>query len=352
MQRTRLGQSGLEISRVVFGSMGHGSPSSAERTRVIHAALDAGITSFDTAPLYGFGEVEKILGGAIRDRRDRVELLSKVGLRWDSDHGDVLFESTDPSGKRRVVRRDSRPDAIRKDVEESLVRLQTDRIDLCQIHQPDRTVSIGETMGALEDLVTQGKILHIGVSNFSPSELEAALRSCSRYPLASDQLEYNLLARHAEEEILPLARAHHFGILAYSPLDAGSLADRTPDREVHDGRRERPSFRPANAQAIQTALRDCVLPAARAHGASQAQICLAWLLHQDAVSGIVAGARTIDQVAANAHSCEIRLDDDEVDVIGRRFSEVRIRGRGGFGRRVRMLWRRATTRWISQTRRP
>lgn len=336
LQRTTVGQTDLEISRVVFGSMGHGAASEQDRVRALHAAIDAGITSIDTAPLYGFGEVESMLGRALRERRDQVELLGKVGLRWDDRHGDVLFEFRDETGARRIVRRDCRPEAIRKDVETSLTRLQTDHLDLCQIHHPDARVSIEESLGMLEALIREGKIRHIGVSNFTRPQIERAIAGLRDHPLASDQLEYNLIKRSPEHEIVPLARRHGFGLLAYSPLDAGSLGGRLLAAEVGDGRRDRASFRPANAKAINAALHECLAPVAARHDASLAQIALAWLLAQEQVSGVIVGARTPEQAEANAHASAVPLSSDEILAIGQRFADVRIDSAAGLGFRTRV----------------
>ena len=183
MRRARVRGSDLEISRLILGTADRRPLRENERTDIVSAALEVGMTSVDTAPLYGFGEVEEHLGRALRGRRDQFEILSKVGLLWDSDHGDLLFTSSPPDGPARVIRRDSRPEAIRRDVEESLQRLGTDRMDLCQIHQPDPRVPIQDSLGALEELVREGKILHVGVSNFEPPDLEASLQALERLPM-------------------------------------------------------------------------------------------------------------------------------------------------------------------------
>lgn len=330
MKRTRLGQTDLEISRVVFGSMIRRPSSESDQIRVIQAAIDSGMTTIDTAPLYDFGTTEEVVGKSIRGRRHDVEILSKVGLRWDDEHGDILFEFTDDSGVRRAVRRDSRPAAIRKDVEESLGRLGTDRIDLCQIHQPDPSVPIAESLGELDRLIHEGKILHVGVSNFSGPEIEATLEGISRMQpachLASDQLHYSLLNRSAEDEIRPLAQRHGFGLLAYSPLEAGALTDAmlTPDLLDLATRARSPVFRPGNAIPIQAALHECVQPVAVRHGMNVSQVCLAWLLQQDHVAGVIAGASNVDQVQANSAASEIMLEPDELDSIERRFATLRI----------------------------
>ena len=342
MKRTRLGRTNLEISRIVFGSMGRRPSSTGDRIRVIHAAIDAGTTTIDTAPLYDFGEVEEIVGQAIRGRREGVEILSKVGLRWDGDHGDILFQFTDESGVRRAVRRDSRPTAIRSDVEEGLRRLGTDRIELCQIHHPDPTVPIEESLGELDRLVCEGKILEIGVSNFSDHELDSTLGQLSRgsspLSLASDQLHYSLLTQDQASTIRPLARQHGFGLLAYSPLEAGALTDAmlTPERFNAATRKRSVHFRPENAHAIQTALRESVEPIAARHEASVTQICLAWLLHQENVDGVIAGASSVEQVIAHAAVSELRLEPEEVESIGLRFAGVRIDPMAGQDWRARV----------------
>ena len=130
MQPRPLGASGLHVSPVVYGAMEFSHRDPIERVRTLHAAIDAGITSIDTAPLYGFGESERLVGQAIADRRARVQVLGKVGLRWDDEHGEVLFRAQEQGGPLRVVRRDSRPASVRRDVEQSLRRLGVDALDL------------------------------------------------------------------------------------------------------------------------------------------------------------------------------------------------------------------------------
>ncbi|HEB90554.1 MAG TPA: aldo/keto reductase [Deltaproteobacteria bacterium] len=339
--RIVLGHGPLEVSRVVFGSMPQGRQLESDRIRTIQAAVERGITTIDTAPLYGFGEGERLVGRAIRGKRDRVEILTKVGLRWDSDHGETLFEFTDASGLRRAVRRDSRPESIRRDVEESLARLETDRIDLCQIHHPDPDTPLAESLGTLVELVTEGKVRAIGVSNFRADALEETIRfldAPGRPGLASDQLEYNLIHRAAEDEIFPLVRETGIGVLAYSPLDAGLLAGRLlgPDPRPLDGRSGRSGFHPDNARRVNEVLRSVVEPVARAKGMTLAQVCLAVLLHRDEVSAVIAGASAVEQVTANAAAAGARLDEDEVAAIRAAFSRIRIDPKSGESRSVRL----------------
>ncbi len=321
MERARLGQSDLEVSTLVFGSMGRTRQAESERRRVLDAAIDSGLTSIDTAPLYDFGDVERFLGDALGGRRDRVELLSKVGLRWDEDHGEVLFATPE-----RVVRRDSRPTAIRRDVEESLTRLRTDHLDLCQIHHPDRRVPIEEALGELTRLRDEGKIRHIGVSNVAATELASciAFLGARGDALTSLQLHYSLLERSADLKLLPSCLAAGVGTLAYTPLEAGALSSRILDDEA--GTRARgehdPVFREPNLGRIRAALADAVKPVARERSASPSAICLAWVLGQPGVTAAIVGASSEAQLAENTASWGIALSPDELAAIGDRFATI------------------------------
>jgi len=341
LHRTRLTEGGLEISRIVFGSMGRRASSETERTRTLHAAIDAGTTTIDTAPLYDFGEVESFLGRALRDHRNEVEILSKVGLRWDDDHGEILFEFHDATGTPRAVRRDSRPAAIRRDVEASLERLRTDRLDLCQIHQPDLATPIEDSLGELARLAEEGKIRHLGVSNFDAAQLESALRPgdepARTHPVVSNQIHFSLLTQHQAQDLAGLARRCDVGWLAYSPLEAGALSEAmlAPAGLDASARARSYHFRPANAEQIRQALTDVVLPVARQRQASVSQICLAWLLHQDSVRGVIVGASDADQARANAGATEIALDAGELSAMAERFARLRLDPLAGQGWRDR-----------------
>lgn len=352
VQRSSLGPSPLKISRIVFGSARFRSRDPHERIRIIHGAIEAGITTLDTAPLYEFGEIESLIGRAIQDRREHVEVLSKVGIRWDSDHGDILFESTDTTGRRHRVRRDCRPLSLRRDVEASLTRLRTDRIDLCQIHQPDRLVPIEESLGELSRLVDEGKIREIGVSNFSALELDRATTiptiGPSRASVVSHQLHYNLLERGPEKDLLPLAREKGLAVLAYSPLEAGVLAGKflaSPmvSRDSSDFRFQTPPFHPSNIARINAALRESIEPIARHLGTGVTQICLAWLLAQRDITGVIAGASSADQVQSIARAGDIKLAPNDLRSIDEGFAQVKIDKNAGLScsGRTRNLVRRA-----------
>jgi methylglyoxal reductase len=325
MHARSLGSSGLFVSPIVHGSMGFLSGDPAERVRTLHAAIDAGITSIDTAPLYGFGESERLVGQAIADRRARVQILGKVGLRWDDDHGEVLFRAQEEGGPIRVVRRDSRPLSVRRDVEQSLRRLGIDALDLCQVHHPDPAVPIADTMGELLRLRDEGKLRAIGVSNYSAAQVHAAVRALGDVPLASVQSEYSLVRREVEREGLAAAQALGVGFLAYSPLLHGLLAGRMAARRRlprGDHRRWDPAFHPVNVARVEQARLAALEPLARRHGVDAAQVALAWLLQRPGVAAVIVGGSSAAQVRGNARAAELVLRAGELAGLAAAFEGV------------------------------
>lgn len=311
----------FSLSPVTFGAMAYDSGIDDEaRIAVMRAALDAGITSFDTAPLYGFGRSERLLGRAIRGRRDEVRILTKVGLRWDDEHGDVLFATPE-----RTVRKDGRPESIRREIDQSLERLGVETIDLIQVHHPDPTVPLRETMDALEEARLAGLVRAIGVSNHSPAEIREAARALGDTPLATVQEQYSLLDREVERSVLPTSRELGAGLLCYSPLAQGILAGKLLDGgrlADDDWRRHQPAFFPRNLEKIHGALRNVLTPIAEARGATLAQTALAWLLAQPGVTSVIAGARTEAHAKANFAAASITLSDDELGRARRAFEGI------------------------------
>lgn len=308
-----LGKSGIRISRIVFGSMGFTDSAVDRQARIetMRAAIDAGITSIDTAPLYGFGRVEELVGEAIAGRRKDVQLLTKVGLSWDAPHGQVLFEFDDEHGQRRAVRRNSRPEAVRADVERSLRRLATDVLDLVQVHHPDLDTPIAETMGTLLELKREGKLRAIGVSNYSAAQMREAQAALGDVPLASNQVSYSLLERTPDQEILPLARASGTGVLAYSPLAQGLLGG-AHHRGGASGRWGGPLWHPSNLARIARLVDGVMAPLATAHGCNVADIALAFVLAQPGMAGVIAGASSPAQARRNAKAADVSLSDTEL----------------------------------------
>lgn len=328
----------MELPPLVFGAMAHhGAGGDAERVALLRAAADAGWRAFDTAPLYGFGESESQLGRALRGHDD-VLVLGKVGLSWSGHHGDVLFAT--PS---HVVRKDSRPEAVLREIDASLARLGRPRLDLVQVHHRDPHVPIAETMGALLEAHAAGKVRAIGVSNYSAAELREAAAALGGVGLFSAQEQYNLLERDAEREKLPACRALGCAFLAFSPLAQGLLAGSLlagRRLDADDWRGGDPKYREENLRAIHAAIEASLAPIARARGASLSQIALAWLLAEPGVTSVIAGARTAAQAEANAGAAAIALTPDERGRLRRAFEAVRIEPRVGRRERVRHLAKR------------
>ncbi|MFB3903195.1 MAG: aldo/keto reductase [Acidobacteriota bacterium] len=317
MEHRKLGTSGLELPVVTFGAWAigglfWGGNEDKEGIAAIHAALDHGIDAIDTAPVYGCGHSEQLVGQAIAGRRDKVRLLTKCGLRWDDTEGGEFYfklENT-PDGTPVTVYKNVTARSILTECEQSLKRLGTDYIDLYQVHWPSKTAPAEETMSALSRLKEQGKIREIGVSNYNSSQLREALKHGA---VVSDQVKYNLIERDIEKDELPACRQSGIGVIVYSPMAMGLLTGKvTPDREfaASDIRSTNPLFSQANRRKVLEAL-DAIKPIAASHGANFAQLSVAWILAQPGVTTALVGARNARQVAENAKAASIKLADYE-----------------------------------------
>lgn len=331
-----LGASPLSVSRVILGAWSYGGwywggADDAASHSALRASVDVGITSIDTAPVYGFGRSEEVVGAAIAGIRDRVEILTKVGLRWDTDEGEHFFDTVDPGGKQWRITRNLRPDSVRWEVEQSLRRLGVDTIDLVQCHWPDPSTPIPETMGALKALHAEGKVRAVGVSNFSPEQMAEASQALGDLPLASNQPRYSLLHREAEPEVLPYCLNNNVGVVVYSPMGRGILTGRvTMERTFPegDGRKDDPLYHLENRATVLAALDD-VRSIADAHGITLANLAVAWVLHQSGVTAALVGARTPEQAAENARAMNVQFSGNELAHITDVFGSVRINKRPG-----------------------
>ncbi|MEM7366588.1 MAG: aldo/keto reductase [Pseudomonadota bacterium] len=311
----------MHIPPLIFGNMANRQSDDQSRITLFHYAVDIGITTFDTAPLYEFGRAERQLGEAFGNSVD-VQVFTKVGLRWGDDaRGDILFEFTDEHGHRRAVRKDSRPEAVRLDVEESLRRLNRDTLDLVQIHHPDVYTPIDETMGVLLDLKAAGKIRQIGVSNFMPAQIENAQQALGETPIATLQPDYSLLNRYIEREIVDLCQHKGIRIISYSPLAHGLLA-KSPGRQLP--RRIR------NAVHTLTTI-------ARNHDVSPAVIALAWVCHQPGISAPIFGASNQSQLEELVGATSVHLSQEALAELDDAFSEWRM---ASIARKAKMVVKR------------
>ncbi len=316
MQYRPLGRTDVQLPVISFGAWAiggwmWGGSDDDDAVRALHAAIDHGITCIDTAPIYGMGRSEMVVGKAIAGRREKVVLATKCGMRWDLAEGEPFFETTDNEGRPRAIYKNLRPHSIRKECEDSLRRLRVDHIDLYQCHWPDKTTPVADTMQVLQELKQEGKIRTFGVSNLSVEMMETCLQHGR---IESDQPRYSALDRTVEAEILPYCRENNISVLAYSPLEQGLLTGKVgPDRVFNEGdqRQNKPLFSRENRVKVLNML-ESLRPIAEGHGATFGQLFLAWLLAQPGMTTALAGARTEAQAVENAAAGDILLTGAEI----------------------------------------
>ncbi|MGX5720937.1 aldo/keto reductase [Shinella zoogloeoides] len=309
-----IGRSGVRASAVGLGTWAiggwmWGGTDEAESIAAIQASLDAGVTLIDTAPAYGLGRSEEIVGKAIAGRRDKAVIATKCGLVWHTGKGRHFF---DQDG--RPVHRYLGRDGIIHEVEESLRRLGTDYIDLYITHWQDPTTPVEETVSALEDLKKAGKIRAIGASNVNRPELEKYIETGS---LDAIQERFSMIDREIEADLLPLTLQNDVATLSYSSLALGLLSGTIgPDRVFagDDQRKDNPRFSVANRRKARD-FSDAIRPVAERHGASIAQVVIAWTLAQPGVTFALCGARNPTQALDNARAGMLRLDHDDLAAI-------------------------------------
>jgi methylglyoxal reductase len=311
-----IGTTGITASAVGLGTWAiggwmWGGTDDRAAEEAIHAALDAGITLIDTAPAYGLGHSEEVVGRVLRTRRDEVVLATKCGLVWHAQRGPYFF-----SQGGLPVHRDLSPAAIRHEVEASLRRLGTDRIDLYITHWQDPTTPIPETVAALEALRAEGKIQAFAASNTSPEDVAAYVAAGG---IAAVQEEYSMLARRIEATHLPVCRDAGISVMGYSVLALGLLSGRIgADRAFagDDQRKDDPRFS-AESRARVDRVMETIRPIAAEHDASPAQIVIAWTLAQPGLTFALCGARNPAQARENARAGQLRLGRDHVAAISR-----------------------------------
>ena len=328
MEKRKLGKSALPVSPIAFGAWAiggwmWGGADNKDSLKAIHACLDHGITSIDTAPIYGFGLSEELVGEAIKGKRDRYEILTKCGMRWEGSKGKYFFTSNDNNGVQRDIYCYSGRDSIIAECEDSLKRLGTDYIDLYQVHWPDDTTPIEEAMEAFRILLDQGKIRAAGVSNYSVEQMN---RASSVVDLTSNQVPYSMVRRDIEADVVPWCLENNCGILAYSPLQRGLLTGKiTPDYPFApgDSRPETPHFKINNLIETNKFL-EKIKPLTLEKNCTLSQLVIAWTLCQPGISVALVGARTEDQVKQNAGALEVHLSGEELKEINRHLAELKL----------------------------
>ncbi len=319
MRYRALGQSGIEASVVAFGAWAiggwfWGGADDAQSIGAIHRCLDLGINFIDTAPIYGKGRSEEVVGKAIKGRRDEVVLATKCGLVWWDPSKGNHFDDVEGDPLHRYLG----PETIRYEIEQSLRRLQTDYIDLYQTHWQDPTTPIAETMGTLLELKQEGKIRAIGVSNATIEDMDEYRKAG---PVDTDQERYSMLARQMDDGQLAYCERENIAVLAYSPLAQGLLTGKmTPDRQLGKGDYRSEDCRFNTLFSVENRTRICayleeIRHIATDHGITLAQLSLAWALNRPGLTHVLAGARNAAQVEENAVAGDVVLSAAEMAVI-------------------------------------
>jgi aryl-alcohol dehydrogenase-like predicted oxidoreductase len=310
MQKRRLGASDLEITPIGVGAWAMGGAGwqfswgpqdDDESIAAIHAALDKGINWIDTAAIYGLGHSEEVVARALEGRSKKPLVFTKCGIVWD---------------ERREPIRTIQPESIRKEVEQSLQRLKVDVIDLYQIHwpEPDNVVEAAWTM--LAKLKEQGKVRHIGVSNFNVNQMR---RAYAIAPVTSNQPPYSIISPEIEKEILPYALANNIGVIVYSPMKSGLLTgamtrERVAAMPDDDFRKRTPNFKePLLSRNLELA--ELLGAIGKRHGRTAGEVAIAWTLRHPAVTGAIVGMRSAKQVDGVIGAAEFRLSGEEIEEI-------------------------------------
>jgi len=310
LETRRLGKSDLKITKVGVGSAPIGSTpewrvwwgpqDEKSAIQAIQTAIDEGVNWIDTAPFYGWGKAEEIVGKAIKGRRDDVYVFTKCGTLPDGKGGSI---------------ENHKPETIKREVEASLKRLQTDHLDLLQFHDMDATTPIEESWKVLQDLIDQGKVRNGGLSNHTIDLVERAERVG---PVTSNQVQYNPLQRKIEKDILPFSLSHHIGVLGWGSLAEGFLADNfdLASLDPKDFRRNHWYAQPENQARLQR-IREVLSKIARTHSKKMVDVVVAWELMHPALTGAIIGIRNEKEAREMKDGTELTLSRDEMQEIER-----------------------------------
>ncbi len=307
MELRKLGNTDMEITPVGFGAWAIGGEGykyswgpqdDQDSIHTIHSALDAGINWIDTASIYGLGHSEEVVGQALKSTHHKPYVFSKGARVWDANRSVIDEQSAA---------------AIRRQVENSLRRLQVDVIDLYQMHWPFPEAQLEEGWATLAQLQQEGKVRALGVSNYSVAQMK---RMMAIAPISSLQPPYSILRPEIEDEILPYCQQHHIGVIVYSPMQSGLLtgamtperAQNLPDSDwrKHDARFQEPQL------SRNLALVDLLKQIGEAHGHTPGEVAIAWTLRHPAVTGAIVGARHPGQIKGIVGAMDFRLSDDEI----------------------------------------
>ncbi|MCZ4065174.1 aldo/keto reductase [Oxalobacter aliiformigenes] len=319
METRKIPGTDLNLSVIAFGSYASGkgwAPSERKSAiEAIRASYQLGVTTFDTAPIYGLGDTEAILGEALSCfPRDKVQILTKFGLRWLYVRGRPFRTVVSFDGKDVNIYRYATRESVIEECENSLRRLKTDYIDLYQLHWPDEATPFEETFEAVSRLVEQGKVRYVGVSNVTPEQMDEIGKIV---PVASLQMPYNMVERGIEKDVMKYCIDSNRAILAYRPLEAGLLTGKIrPDATWprNDSRNTNPYFTPDNIRRVNAFLEQ-LRPLASEKKATLAQLALRWTANRPGITSVLAGAVNSLEAVENARAAEISLSRRDMDFI-------------------------------------
>jgi aryl-alcohol dehydrogenase-like predicted oxidoreductase len=331
MRYRKIANTDLQLSEVTFGAWAAGGwmwggTERGDAVDAIRASYELGVTAIDTAPIYGQGTSEEIVGEAIKDfPRDKVQILTKYGMRWDLNKGDFGFSSKDNNANDIDIYKYAGKESIIKECEDSLKRLGTDYIDLYQIHWPESTTPIAETMEAVSRLIEQGKVRYAGVCNYNAAQMAEAEKYVT---LISNQVPYSMVKRDIETDLVPYCIEHGKSIIAYSPLERGLLTGKMkPGHQfaAGDHRQTLSYFKEENLQRTNDFL-NRVKYIADDKQLTLGQLVILWTLQQPGITITLVGARDKDQAVQNAQAIDSQLSSEEIEVITGFLNELELVG--------------------------
>lgn len=329
MEYRKIGNSDLELSVITFGAWAAGGWmwGGTERSGSIEAirkSYDEGVTSIDTAPVYGQGDSEEIVAEALQGiARDKVQIITKYGMRWDMAKGTLAMKSKDNSGNDIDIYKYAGRESIIKECEDSLRRLKTDYIDLYQIHWPDVTTPIQETMETVAELIQQGKVRHAGVCNYSAEQVAEADKFVN---IVSDQVPYSMVKRDIEKDLVPYSLEAVKSIIAYSPLERGLLTGKMKPGHTFEEGDHRANIHFYNDENLKRTneFLDKLRPLAAEKNATLSQLVLRWTIEQPAITIALAGARNAEQSVQNARAVDVKLSKEELHFITTLLNELHL----------------------------
>ncbi|SFA49852.1 Predicted oxidoreductase [Pedobacter suwonensis] len=320
MEYRKIGNSDLELSVITFGAWAAGgwmwgSTDRNDAINAIKASYDLGVTSIDTAPIYGQGDSEEIVGDAIKGiSRDKLQVVTKFGMRWDLTKGDFGFKSKNNNGAAIDIYKYAGKESVIYECEQSLKRLGTDYIDLYQIHWPDSTTPISETFEAVSRLIEQGKVRYAGVCNYDVAQLKEADQTLE---IISNQIPFSMVNRGVEEETVPYCIENNKSVLAYSPMERGLLTGKmTADYKFEEGdhRQGNKFFSPESIEKTNAFLAK-IKPLADEKNATLSQLVLRWTIERPGITIALVGARNEKQAVQNAKAVNVKLNAEEIQFI-------------------------------------